>query len=709
MSTSAVETKLPPLPPLPLATAADAAPAASNGQRTSGVKEQAQSGFCLPVKKLIGLICGGTKGAPIKFRQARPTLTRPFDATPSNRSKAEVINSEVTRVLRQHTGIRGGGKIVRNIKFQEVYEMQKKDVLGQGLSGAVVTATHKHHGDKVAVKALSTKVWSPQKLSLLLNEVDIYLRMDHPNICRLLEIYVPDNEAVMKRVSSNGEKMGELSQEGSTTVGTESTSVMSAMMKRVTSSECVNKPTMPENVYLVMELCSGGELFDRLARKKRYGETDAAKAIREMLNAVNYCHGHGIVHRDLKLENFVYADASETSRLKLIDFGLSKIYQDGSPAMNAQIGTVYYIAPEVVTRKGYNEKCDLWSLGVVTYMLLGGSPPFNGKKDDEILENISKGKFSFPEERFKDVSSHAKEFIEHLLVLDPQARVSANEALQHPWLKEDNAPSHVGLDVQLLGQLRSFATSSTFKRAALGLFAQSFTSTDAEELAKMFDELDIGKTGTVTLMELTNGLSKHFNIDLQEAHFLFQKLDQTGDHEIHYSEFIAACLCEKIRLKEADMHEIFRRFDVDNTGFISLENLTSVLGSTYNGVGIEEIFKEIDENGDGQISFEELTHALMVSSDAGDENGMSARQLAAHQMCQNHRLRLLEHLHGHLKDFSWDDSMVVERTNSMTSRHSEDFEPRKKASRHCFEEPKASPGGTSKKMVFKRSKTDYIT
>merc|ERR1719443_2496660 len=106
-----------------------------------------------------------------------------------------------------------------------------------------------------------------------------------------------------------------------------------------------------------MELCSGRELFDRLAEKKRYLESDASNAVRQILNAVNYCHGHGICHRDLKLENFVYADKSEDSRLKLIDFGLSKIYHSSQPTMSAIVRTVYYTAPEVLQEEGYNEKC----------------------------------------------------------------------------------------------------------------------------------------------------------------------------------------------------------------------------------------------------------------------------------------------------------------------------------------------------------------
>lgn len=648
-------------------------------------KEQPEAGCCLPLKNLATLICSGTGKNPIRFRCSDPRKSNsggsqspglPKNSSQSKLSKKEVINSEVSRVLRQHTGIRGGGKIVRNIKFEEVYELDKKDVLGQGLSGAVVTATHRVHGDKVAVKALSTSVWTPQKLAFLLNEVDIYLRLDHPNICRLLEIYASDAE-----IFQNGTP---------------------------------NRDAKPEPVYLIMELCSGRELFDRLAQKKRYGEADAAKAVREMLNAVNYCHGHGIVHRDLKLENFVYADTSEHARLKLIDFGLSKIYDGNkSASMNAQIGTVYYIAPEVVTKKGYNEKCDLWSLGVITYMLLGGSPPFNAERDDRILDKVTKGKYTFPEARFKDVSSHAKEFIQSILILDPKARPSASQALQHAWLREDNPPSSVVLDSSLLSNLRSFAASSTFKRAALGLFAQSFTATDAEELARTFELLDYNNEGTVSLSELTNALSKQFNIDLQEAHYLFQKLDQTGDHEIHYSEFLAAALSEKIRLKEADMHEIFRRFDVDNSGSITLENLRSVLGDTYNGIPIQDLLAEIDENGDGQISFDELTHALTGGALANGlelgEEGSSSRELAARRTKQKNKLRMLEQLS---KAFAQDDSMIVQRTNSMLdSAEHENHAPRRVASRHDSagtDGLEKKPSGSRKAMV-KRSQTDYLS
>merc|ERR1712096_306872 len=217
--------------------------------------------------------------------------------------------------------------------------------MGEGLSGVVRAATHRIRGHKVAVKTLATRVWTVKKVELLLNEVDIYLRLDHPNICRLLEVYIPTSK-------------------------------------------------QPEAVHLAMELCRGQSLTARLQECTKYTETEAVEAVRQMFAVVCYCHSHGICHRDLKTENFVYADES-ASRLKLIDFGLSKHYRTG---LQAQVGTIYFVAPEVLNGPGYTELCDIWSLGMITYVLLAGNFPFDQNlSDGKIAEALCAGCFEFPE------------------------------------------------------------------------------------------------------------------------------------------------------------------------------------------------------------------------------------------------------------------------------------------------------------------------
>jgi calcium-dependent protein kinase len=224
-------------------------------------------------------------------------------------------------------------RIIKNATVYERYDFVFDRILGTGISGEVREAINKTTSERVAIKTLSTVNLTPKKFEMLCQECDIYIRMDHPNICKLFEVYEDESA-----------------------------------------------------VHLVMELCSGKELYERLATLRRYTERDAAAVAMQMLEAINYCHAHNVCHRDLKLENWVYASPAADSPLKLIDFGMSKVFNEGVP-LTAIHGTVYYVAPEVLTGK-YDKACDIWSLGVITYMLLSGSPPFAGQQDYEIIRML---------------------------------------------------------------------------------------------------------------------------------------------------------------------------------------------------------------------------------------------------------------------------------------------------------------------------------
>lgn len=188
------------------------------------------------------------------------------------------------------------------------------------------------------------------------------------------------------------------------------------------------------NVYLVTELCEGGELFDRIVKNEYFNEQLAAKTFKMILLALNYCHSQNIVHRDLKPENFLYSSQDENSDLKIIDFGLSKILAQGKlQRMKSRAGTPYYISPEVLTGN-YDVSCDMWSAGCMLYILLCGYPPFYGDDNQEILQMVQKGVFDFDGEEWDNVSSEAKDLIKKLIT-KPERRLTAQEALQHKWIK----------------------------------------------------------------------------------------------------------------------------------------------------------------------------------------------------------------------------------------------------------------------------------
>jgi calcium-dependent protein kinase len=192
-------------------------------------------------------------------------------------------------------------------------------------------------------------------------------------------------------------------------------------------------------LHLITELCFGGELFDQIISKTqspagKFSERDAVKLITFILDAIRYCHAKNIVHRDLKPENFIFATAEEGSQIKMIDFGLSRFDTTSNHnVMKTRVGTPYYIAPEVL-KGDYTRSCDMWSIGVIAYILLCGCPPFNGDTDEQVFKRVKSGVFSFNAPEWDGVSYAAKDFICCLLRMDPRERLMASEALAHPWI-----------------------------------------------------------------------------------------------------------------------------------------------------------------------------------------------------------------------------------------------------------------------------------
>ncbi|KAF7659774.1 hypothetical protein LDENG_00293170 [Lucifuga dentata] len=192
------------------------------------------------------------------------------------------------------------------------------------------------------------------------------------------------------------------------------------------------------HLYLVMQLVSGGELFDRIIEKGFYTEKDASKLIQQILDAVKYLHDMGIVHRDLKPENLLYYSMDEDSKIMISDFGLSKIEGVGS-VMSTACGTPGYVAPEVLAQRPYSKAVDCWSIGVIAYILLCGYLPFYDENDAKLFEQILKAEYEFDSPYWDDISESAKDFIVHLMEKDSNVRYTCEQALQHPWIAGDTA------------------------------------------------------------------------------------------------------------------------------------------------------------------------------------------------------------------------------------------------------------------------------
>lgn len=280
-----------------------------------------------------------------------------------------------------------------------------KNILGTGSFGTVKECTDKRTGVSYALKIIN-KVAIQGKEQMLTTELNVLKKVKHPHIVTLHDLF-ETNKAV----------------------------------------------------YIVTDLAGGGELFNELLQKGSYTEKDAANLVQQILKGVEYLHDHDIVHRDLKPENLLFSDKTENPNLMITDFGLSKILRHHNDILMTACGTPGYVAPEVLRRTGHGKPVDIWSVGVIMYTLLGGYTPFWGEDQASLFDSILSGVYDFEEDYWSNISSYAKDLIDRMLTYDANQRISASEALQHPWF-------HMANDNDLLNNVRAnFPARATLKKA----------------------------------------------------------------------------------------------------------------------------------------------------------------------------------------------------------------------------------------------------
>lgn len=435
--------------------------------------------------------------------------------------------------------------------------------IGTGAYGKVFLAEDRRSLSLRAVKVIQ-KI-RVQDYQTFVNEIEILKKLDHPNIVNIIETY--ENERLC---------------------------------------------------FVVLEHCRGGELFDRLVKLNVFSEAQAASIMKQLLSAVMYCHNHGICHRDLKPENCLYVTEDENSELKIIDFGLSAHIKE-EDLLHDLTGTPYYLAPEMMSGN-YTKIVDCWSLGVILYMLLSGTPPFNGKDNNEILMSVYNGSFTFRPPGFKNVSDFAKDLICRLLTKDPTHRITAQQAYMHPWIQGCIPTPYPDLPPTLLVSLKNFIQSSTIKKASLMYIASKLTEYDIRNIRKHFKDIDTNGDGVISKCELIN-VVKSLSPDVTDENLqiLVSNLDINDNGNIDYTEFLTGCLLRKSFSNSGYLESAFKHFDKDESGFITATEVREVLNGEdivhkLSTNDIDLMIAEIDKNRDGCIDYREFIDMMAQRS-----------------------------------------------------------------------------------------------
>jgi calcium-dependent protein kinase len=446
-------------------------------------------------------------------------------------------------------------------RCSDVYDIVKSKRLGKGSYGSVYMCKHKKTGDNFAVKIINVTRINSHSLRKLHLEIAIMKALDHPNIIKLRGVFF-----------------------GRRTVS------------------------------LVMDLCQGGELFDHLTgnsqNKRGFQESYAARLLKYMISAVSYLHSQGIMHRDLKLENFLFQTKEASSPLCLIDFGLSKHYC-AHETMHQVVGSAYYTAPEVL-QGTYDYRCDIWSLGVVAYMLLCGSPPFNGANSDAIHHQIQKQEPDLSARKFPHLSPAGINFLQRMLTKNPVERISLEEACTHPfilqaagWSEQSVGRTEISADV--VTSLKNFAQLSKFKRLTLELLAFNMNVSQISDLRNEFSILDTDGSGTISMEEFKHSLTGVHGLTAANAEEIFKSVDIDRSAVINYNEFVAAAMGRRISIEEEHLMLAFDALDVNKTGKLNAAGIKAALGESMSDTDVEQMMKEIDFDNNGELDYIEFS------------------------------------------------------------------------------------------------------
>ena len=356
-------------------------------------------------------------------------------------------------------------------------------------------------------------------------------------------------------------------------------------------------------------------MIDRIKRKQDFSEQDIVYIIRQLLSAVAYCHSKNIVHRDLKLENLLLSSEGKGATLKIIDFGMSEIF-DPRVKMSTRLGTPLYIAPEVLS-KSYTEKCDIWSCGVILFILLSGSLPFKGTNQKELYHKIHRGIYSMSGGRWDGISKHAKNLVQSMMEINPLDRCSALEALDHPWIKDSYREKVNSNEAgSMLAKIKTFSTQYKLQQAALSyIISQLLSDQEKQKFHSLFLAIDKDNDGRLSRNELIEGYQRFCegqSLSNEEANKIMEELDISGNGYIELTEFIMGVIETSKVISRPRVMATFRMFDKDDNGVITADEIEIVLGigARVSDHYWKEMIKEADLDGDSVISFDEFSNMM---------------------------------------------------------------------------------------------------
>ena len=462
--------------------------------------------------------------------------------------------------------------LVGKSKADPEEEYKKIAFLGEGSFASVHKVQNKFTDVICAMKVINKSFsCTIEDENEILNEINILRTMDHPGILKIFEFYS-------------------------------------------------NK----QNYSIVTELCPGGELFQQIIDKGPFNERYSAYVMYQIFSAVNYCHKMNIVHRDLKPENIliVAKDREGLPTIKICDFGTSKIFEKGA-VQRKLVGSSYYIAPEVL-KKHYNEKCDVWSCGVIMYILLSARPPFGGEDDNEIMERVATGKYDLESPPFNKLSKNSIDLIKRLLTMDPEQRISAEQALNHPWFREFksqeiyNRINDADTMKTLIENLKNYRRTSVIQETALAYLVHHFPQIkDVVNSCKLFNQIDKSGDGKITKAELLRGFSERYKSDNLESDVeeIYKNLDMDNNGYIGYEEFVRAAVSKEYFVRDNVLRFAFRYFDKDGSGEITFDEIEALFSQSISDKTkvhetLVNIIKEVDKNNDGKINFDEFSKVM---------------------------------------------------------------------------------------------------